>query len=199
MKKIIIVVLILILAMLCLTSCEQSIDYSQLNQMATKTYSQITMDITVQKGDDVKLQSKIICISEDETSREIAFNIQEFATIDVDGDTITLPSQQIVTKSGNITFANGQVSVWDGDKVNYDFSNIGNKLGMLFSEHTLANAKVEDGMFKADVVNAFLFFGRDIAGAKSICVKVDIETYKCITVAYVASNGSNVKIVYTLG
>jgi hypothetical protein len=74
-----------------------------------------------------------------------------------------------------------------------------NLFDQIFISEPLMNAKVEDGMFKADVVNAFLFFGRDIAGAKSICVEVDIETYKCITVAYVASNGSNVNIVYTLG
>ena len=198
MKKIIIVVLILILATLCLTSCDLTGDYDKLNQMAAKVYSQVTIDVTVKNvAENTQLVSQVVCISVNETTKQVACVWQEYASFDVNGETITAPEQLIVTKSGTVTYVNGQQDSLTGTQPPHDLAKLGNKLSMSFGPLALTNDKTENGVFTADVQNQFLFFGREIPGATNVKVAVDVQTYQTITITYTA-NGNDVTIVYTL-
>jgi hypothetical protein len=198
MKKIIIVVLILILAMLCLTSCDQPTDFGKLNEMVSTKYLQMSIKVAINKSGEANgLVSDVVCLILSDTTKQVAYNLQEYATFDMDGDTITAPSEQIITKSGNVTIENGNVTSFTGDRVDYDFSNIG-ALNMTFSETCLANAKTADGTFTADITNISAFLGSDIVGATNAKVSVNVKTYSSITISYTA-NGSDVIITYTFG
>ena len=197
MKKIFFVILILILATLCFASCAEIGEYAKLNQISKNNYSQVRVDITVQKsGEQSKLVSNIVCINVDQTTQTVAYVLQEYAKIGVEGDTITLPDQQIVTKSGTVTLQNGVVTSQQGDQTTFDFANMG-KLRFTFRDSYLANARTENGIFSAYVTNTTGFFGQSISGATNVKVAVDVNTYKSITISYTA-NGSDVTIVYTL-
>lgn len=198
MKKIIIVVLILILAMLCLTSCDQSTDFDKLNEMVSTEYSQIAIKVTINKsGETTGLVNDISCIILNDTTKHISYKLQEYATIDMDGDTITMPSEQIVTKTGSVILEGGKVTSSTGDQVDYDFTNIG-ALNINFSDKCLANAKTKDGTFTADISDISAFLGSDIPGATNAKVSVNVKTYGAITISYTA-NGSDVTIGYTFG
>ena len=198
MKKIIFVVVILLLATLCLTACEQPVSqYDKFATMVSQSYSQIKMDITVKNSaDDGKLVSSIVCNNIDSSNKIVVYVLQEYTTFDINGDTITAPNAQIVTKSGAITFANNQVSEQTGDAVDYDFSKLG-KLNMKFDKSYFANAVIDGHAFTADVTNMAQFLGTQIAGATNVKISVDVQTYNSITLSYTA-NGSDVTITYTL-
>ncbi|MBO5867159.1 MAG: hypothetical protein J6Q55_03835 [Clostridia bacterium] len=197
MKKIIILVLVLILATLCFASCLQTDEYAKLNEISKKTYSQVKIDITVQKtGEQSKLVSNIVCININDDMQQIAYVLQEYAQIDINGDTLTMPTNQIVTKTGTVVLEGGKVSEHTGDQVEMDFSNVAD-LNMTFEDAYLSNAKTENGVFTADIFTLVGFWGRDVKGATNIKVAVNVETYKSITISYTA-NGSDVTIVYTL-
>jgi hypothetical protein len=100
MKKIIIVVLILILAMLCLTSCDQPTDFGKLNEMVSIKYLQMSIKVAINKSGEANgLVSDVVCLILSDTTKQVAYNLQEYATFDMDGDAITAPSEQIITKS----------------------------------------------------------------------------------------------------
>ncbi len=200
MKKIIFVMVILLVATLCLTSCDLTggDQYQKLNQMVNKSYSQVKMEVSVKKsGESIGLNSVIVCdIARSDDVKTVQYNLQEYASIDVNGDTITLPSQQIVTKSGSVILSNGEVISQTGDQVGLNFAKVG-KITMNFVSVYLSNVKTENGIFSADVTNVIGFLGRDIFGATDVKVSVDVQTYKSITLSYVV-NSSDVTIVYTL-
>lgn len=197
MKKIVFVVVILLLATFCLTSCDQSTEYDKLNEMVSQSYQQVTIDVTVKKsGEADGLVHNIVCLSINDTTKHVAYTLQEYATFDVNGDTITAPDEQIVTKSGTAILDNGKVTTQTGDQVDYDFANVG-KLNMNFNKACLSNSVVDGKNFTADVSNVALFLGNDIPGATNVKVSVDVQKYNSITLSYTA-NGSDITITYTL-
>ena len=199
MKKIIIVILILILATLCLTSCNETSNYDKLNEMVNKVYSQVMIDVTVKNAENgTQLVSQIVSISTNDTTKQVAYVWQEYANFDVNGDTITAPSQQIVTKNGTVIYVNGQQDSITGEEPPHDLTKLGNKLYFSFGPFALTNEKTENGMFSADVTSQFMFLGTEIPGATNVKVSVNAQTYKSITLSYTA-NGSDVVITYTLG
>lgn len=198
MKKIIFVVVILLLATMCLTSCDQAVTYDKLNEMTDTKYSQMSIKVTVNKsGETSGLVNDIVCLILNDTTKQVAYTLQEYATFEMDGNTITAPSKQIITKSGTATIENGKVTSSTGDSVDYDFTNVG-ALNMTFSETCLANAQTKDGTFTADISDLNAFLGSDIAGAENAKVSVNVKTYGSITISYTA-NGSDVVITYMFG
>ncbi len=196
MKKIIFVVLILILAMLCLTSCQDG-NYAELNQISKNNYNQVQINVTVKKsGENSALVSSIKVLNADNT-KQIEYSLQEYAKFDVNGDTITAPESQILTKTGTVVLENGQIKSQTGDQTNLDFANIG-ELNFNFSDSCLFGAQTANGIFTAHVTNLTKFCGQNISGATNVKVSVDAQTYKSITLAYTV-DGSEVTIVYTLG
>lgn len=198
MKKIVFVVVILLLATFCLTSCDQQpTQYDLLNEMVSKNYSQVSINVMVTKiGDTCRLESSIKCTNVSDNAKLIEYTLQEYATFDVNGDTITAPDEQIVTKSGTAILDNGKVTTQTGDQVDYDFANVG-KLNMNFNKSCLSNSVVDGKNFTADVSNVALFLGNDIPGATNVKVSVDVQKYNSITLSYTA-NGSDITITYTL-
>lgn len=198
MKKIVFVVVILLLAIFCLTSCDQQpTQYDLLNEMVSKSYSQVVINVKVaNSGETNGLESSIKCTKVND-SKLMEYRLQEYAKFDVDGDTITAPNEQIVTKSGTVVVENGNTTSQTGDQVNYDFANVG-ELNFNFSKSCLSNSLVDARNFSADVTNVALFLGKDIPGATNVKVLVDIKTYNTITLSY-TTNGSDVTITYTLG
>ncbi len=196
MKKIIFVVLILILAMLCLTSCQDG-NYAELNQISKNSYNQVKIDITVSKsGDSSALVSSIKVLNSDAT-KQIEYSLQEYAKFDVNGDQISAPEAQIVTKTGTVVLENGQIKSQAGDQANLDFAKIG-ELNFNFSDSCLFGAQTTNGIFTAHVTNLTKFCGQNISGATNVKVTVDVQTYKSIILAYTV-DGSEVTIIYTLG
>ena len=196
MKKIIFVVFILILAMMCLTSCQDG-NYAELNQISKNNYNQVQIDVTVQKsGESSALVSSIKVLKADNT-KQIEYSLQEYAKFDVNGDQISAPESQIVTKTGTVVVENGQITSQTGDQTNLDFAKIG-KLNFNFSDSCLFGAQTANGIFTAHVTSLTKFCGQNISGASNVKVTVDAQTFKTITLNYTA-NGSDVTIVYTLG
>lgn len=196
MKKTILVVLVLILAMLCLTSCQDG-KYAELNQISKNNYNQVQIDVTVQKsGESSALVSSFKVLNADKT-KQIEYSLQEYAKFDVNGDQISAPESQIVTKTGTVVVENGQITSQTGDQTNLDFAKIG-ELNFNFSDSCLFGAQTANGIFTAHVTSLTKFCGQNISGASNVKVTVDAQTFKTITLNYTA-NGSDVTIVYTLG
>ena len=196
MKKTILVVLVLILAMLCLTSCQDG-NYAELNQISKSNYNQVQIDVTVQKsGESSALVSSFKVLNADKT-KQIEYSLQEYAKFDVNGDQISAPESQIVTKTGTVVVENGQITSQTGDQTNLDFAKIG-ELNFNFSDSCLFGAQTANGIFTAHVTSLTKFCGQNISGASNVKVTVDAQTFKTITLSYTA-NGSDVTIVYTLG
>ena len=196
MKKTILVVLVLILAMLCLTSCQDG-KYAELNQISKNNYNQVQIDVTVQKsGESSALVSSFKVLNADKT-KQIEYSLQEYAKFDVNGDQISAPESQIVTKTGTVVVENGQITSQTGDQTNLDFAKIG-ELNFNFSDSCLFGAQTVNGIFTAHVTSLTKFCGQNISGASNVKVTVDVQTFKTITLSYTA-NGSDVTIVYTLG
>ena len=196
MKKTILVVLVLILAMLCLTSCQDG-KYAELNQISKNNYNQVQIDVTVQKsGESSALVSSFKVLNADKT-KQIEYSLQEYAKFDVNGDQISAPESQIVTKTGTVVVENGQITSQTGDQTNLDFAKIGD-LSFNFSDSCLFGAQTANGIFTAHVTSLTKFCGQNISGASNVKVTVDAQTFKTITLNYTA-NGSDVTIVYTLG
>ena len=196
MKKTILVVLVLILAMLCLTSCQDG-NYAELNQISKNNYNQVQIDVTVQKsGESSALVSSFKVLNADKT-KQIEYSLQEYAKFDVNGDQISAPESQIVTKTGTVVVENGQITSQTGDQTNLDFAKIGD-LSFNFSDSCLFGAQTANGIFTAHVSSLTKFCGQNISGASNVKVTVDAQTFKTITLNYTA-NGSDVTIVYTLG
>ena len=196
MKKTILVVLVLILAMLCLTSCQDG-KYAELNQISKNNYNQVQIDVTVQKsGESSALVSSFKVLNADKT-KQIEYSLQEYAKFDVNGDQISAPESQIVTKTGTVVVENGQITSQTGDQTNLDFAKIG-ELSFNFSDSCLFGAQTANGIFTAHVTSLTKFCGQNISGASNVKVTVDAQTFKTITLNYTA-NGSDVTIVYTLG
>ena len=196
MKKTILVVLVLILAMLCFTSCQDG-KYAELNQISKNNYNQVQIDVTVQKsGESSALVSSFRVLNADKT-KQIEYSLQEYAKFDVNGDQISAPESQIVTKTGTVVVENGQITSQTGDQTNLDFAKIG-ELNFNFSDSCLFGAQTANGIFTAHVTSLTKFCGQNISGASNVKVTVDAQTFKTITLNYTA-NGSDVTIVYTLG
>lgn len=196
MKKTIILVLVLILATLCLTSCQDG-KYTEFNQAFQQSHAQLTIDVTVKKsGETNGLVSNVVVLTADGT-KQVSYTLQQYATIDVNGDQITLPESQIITKTGNVVLENGQVTSQTGDQVDLDFANLGT-LDFNFSDSCLFNPQTTNGIFTAHVTSLTKFCGQNISGATNVKVSVDTQTFKMLTLTYTA-NGSDVTIVYTIG
>ena len=196
MKKTILVVLVLILAMLCLTSCQDG-KYAELNQISKNNYNQVQIDVTAQKsGESSALVSSFKVLNADKT-KQIEYALQEYAKFDVNGDQISAPESQIVTKTGTVVVENGQITSQTGDQTSLDFAKIG-ELNFNFSDSCLFGAQTANGIFTAHVTSLTKFCGQNISGASNVKVTVDVQTFKTITLSYTA-NGSDVTIVYTLG
>lgn len=198
MKKIIYIILVLILATLCFASCQQTSDFDKLNEMAYADHSQVSIGITVTKsGETQSLVHNIVVLYLNETTKHVAYTLQEYALFDIEGDTITIPSQQIITKNGAVTLENGKATDVTGDQVDYDFSSVGLP-GMNFNDVCLENFKTENGTFSADISNMTLFLGKNIPNATNAKVYVNMQTLQSITLSFTV-DGSDVTIVYTLG
>jgi hypothetical protein len=171
MKKIILVVLILILAMLCLTSCQDG-NYAELNQISKNNYNQVQIDVTVQKsGESSALVSSFKVLNADET-KQIEYSLQEYAKFDVNGAQISAPESQIVTKTGTVVVENGQITSQTGDQTNLDFAKVG-ELNFNFSDSCLFGAQTANGIFTAHVTSLTKFCGQNISGASNVKVTVD--------------------------
>lgn len=203
MKKIIFVIAVLLCAILCLTSCNliptigtPQASYETINQLVKSNHSKLTIDVTTKPaGQNDGIVSQIVCTKVSETTNFVKYSIQQYATIDVDGETITLPENQIVTKAGSATFSNGQKTDSSGDQVDFDFSAI-DKINLSFNADNFANAKFEGDSFTADVTNVKAFLGKDVQGVTNGKVSVNV-TEGVITLSGTA-NGSDVTIVYTI-
>lgn len=196
MKKTILIVLVLILATLCLTSCQDG-EYAELNQISKNSYNQVQIDVTVKKsGENSALVSSIKVLNADAT-KQIEYSLQEYAEFDINGDTISAPESQIVTKTGTVVLENGQITSQTGDKTNLDFAKVGN-INFNFSSSCLFGAQNTNGIFSAHVTNLTKFCGQNISGASNVKVVVDTQSYKSITLSYTV-DGSEVTILYTLG
>ena len=201
MKKIIFVIAILLCATFCLTSCElvptvTDVSYDTINQMINADYSELKIEINAKPtGESDGIVSEIICRNVNETSKLITYSIQQYATIDIDGDTITMPDNKIVTKTGYAMVNNGAVTSNSGDKVDFDFSAI-DKINLVFSADNFADAKFIDTVFTADVTNVKAFWGKDVQGVTNAKVSVNVTDW-VITLSGTA-NGSDVTVVYTI-
>ena len=169
----------------------------KLNQISKSNYNQVQIDVTVQKsGESSALVSSIKVLKADKT-KQIEYSLQEYAKFDVNGDQISAPESQIVTKTGTVVVENGQITSQTGDQTNLDFAKIG-ELNFNFSDSCLFGAQTANGIFTAHVTSLTKFCGQNISGASNVKVTVDAQTFKTITLNYIA-NGSDVTIVYTLG
>ena len=123
MKKTILVVLVLILAMLCLTSCQDG-KYAELNQISKNNYNQVQIDVTVKKsGENSALVSSFKVLNADIT-KQIEYSVQEYAMFDINGDQISAPESQIVTKTGTVVLENGKVASQTGDQTGLRLSSL---------------------------------------------------------------------------
>lgn len=196
MKKTILVVLVLILATLCLTSCQDG-KYAELNQISKNNYNQVQIDVTVKKsGENSALVSSYKVLNAD-TTKQIEYSVQEYAMFDINGDQISAPESQIVTKTGTVVLENGKVSSQTGDQTNLDFAKVG-AINFNFSDSCLYGAQNVNGVFTAHVTSLTKFCGQNVSGATNVKVSVDTLTYKSITLTYTV-DGSDVTIVYTIG
>ena len=196
MKKTILVVLVLILAMLCLTSCQDG-KYAELNQISKNNYNQVQIDVTVKKsGENSALVSSFKVLNAN-TTKQIEYSVQEYAMFDINGDQISAPESQIVTKTGTVVLENGKVASQTGDQTNLDFAKVG-AINFNFSDSCLYGAQNVNGVFTAHVTSLTKFCGQNVSGATNVKVSVDTLAYKSITLTYTV-DGSDVTIVYTLG
>lgn len=202
MKKIIFVIAILLCATFCLTSCDlipvgtTDVSYQTINKMINSNYSKLAIEITTKPaGESDGVVSKIDCISINDSVKMVSYSIQQYAIINVDGDTITLPESQIVSKDGSVVITNGDVTTQQGDKVDFDFSAI-DKLNISFSDKNLSNVTKKNGVLTANVTDVSAFLGVQIQGVTNAKVSADVVN-NVITLSGTA-NGSDFTVVYTI-
>lgn len=203
MKKIIFVIAILLCATFFLTSCDllpsntsTKASYETINKMIKADYSKLKIEInTKPTGESDGIVSEIVCTNANETNKLITYSIQQYATIDVDGDTITMPDNKIVTKTGTVVVDNGEVTSNLGDKVDFDFSAI-DKINLVFSADNFENANFNGANFTADVTNVKAFLSKDVQGVTN--AKVSVNVADCVITLSGTANGSDVTIVYTI-
>ncbi len=201
MKKIIFVIAILLCATFCLTSCDlvptdTDVSYDAINQMIKADYSKLTIEITTKPtGESDGIVSEIICTNVSKTCALVDYIIQQYAIIDVDGDTITMPDSQITTKRGSVVLTDGKVTSSTGDEVDFDFANI-DKINLVFNADNFANTNFNGADFSADVTNVKGFLGKDVQGVTN--AKVSVNVTDCVVTISGTANGSDVTVVYTI-
>ena len=169
---------------------EESEDiYSRLGGLANREYGLITLDITSTTS-HVSLGARYE-ISAD----EVRYSVEKLNRISID-DIASNPASYKKTLTGVATVKNGVIVSINGDDV--ELPEYTEMRGLFsFSESCFRDAKDENGVFTADIVDPDSFFNRDVdvSGARISVVYTD-EALVSITVSY-STSAATVAAVYT--
>lgn len=197
MKKItrnIYIIVIAVCLLFSLSACNNDEIYNRLNEMTRADYSQITLKITSEKDGDT-LQN-VFSIVFDEEQTTVSYTCQEYSTFEKDG-AITVPTDYIVTSTGNVVIRNGKIEKQNGDSVDFiDFNEI-TALGISFNKTYFKNVNTASSYFSADVINAKGFTGNSEIHCSNMTVEAKFdEALQLLTIKYVSLNGANIQLQY---
>ncbi len=199
MKKLITIVVLLLSLLVVFSACDgllnpaTTVDFAKINQMVTEKHSKVQIDVSVVKTDatDVCLNSAFTCTYNDDSSILVQYRLEQFNLIDVNN----MPTEAKSVKQGSVTVKDGVVSNQTGEVVDVDFSAIAQPK-ITFSDSNLANGKVQNGIYTADVISISALMGSNVVGATNIKVSVNINALNSCQVSYQV-NGSQVTLDYT--
>ncbi len=194
-------ILVLILLAVCLTvlcACETPTNddqYAKISQMMQGDYSKIQVDISVVKsGDTQGLTSKVVFNYLTDGSTKVLYSLQSYAKFDVENNVI--PDEQIVTTSGSVVVANGQITNTTGSAVDVDWTKL-SSTKLAFDKTNVTNATLRQGLLQCDLVSIQALLGVDIQGCTNAKLSVDMSKLNGFVVSYSIDN-SDVTLTYTL-
>lgn len=182
---------ILIAACCSLAGCSLSLggekegdDYAFLNEMLKGSYSQIVLTVENDFDGDTLTSRYTIAYGESIT---VTYTVEEFALLS--------SAEEIVTKSGKVTIAGGEVISTEGDDIGISADVA--TLPFEFKESYFENAELGGNFFNADVEDAVGFLGRQI-----VCTEMTVQAnfgdgFSSLTIGYRASADERVKATYT--
>ena len=207
MKKIMLLIGILLVLVLCFTSCldngsdtntpdkeQEKTVYETLNELKAAEYNSITLTNKTQVGEDtLNAEYRIV---KSGSGCQVSFSYQKIAEFDTE-DPVVL-TDRIQTKSGSCTVdSKGNITAKSGDELNVSITGIGLS-GFDFSEKNFTDVSASGGSLTAKVKNAKNFCGIDGASDMSLTVKYTAKQISSITIRYTKS-GAQITSTYTVG
>ena len=164
MKKAIATLLASAMLMLLLTACvaltpaeppEQTSNVERIAELAAKSYSSITLDVTT-VTDGVRLSASYTL-----TQDRVSYSIEKLNTFPTDGNAAELSPSYKTTLTGEAVIENGVLKTLDGEAVDlpsYDEL----RGGFHFDESNFKNVVDSATSFQADVISPSGFFGASV-------------------------------------
>ena len=187
MKKAIATLLASAMLMLLLTACvaltpaeppEQTSNLERIAELAAKSYSSITLDVTT-VTDGVRLSASYTL-----TQDRVSYSIEKLNTVPTDGTAAGLSPSYKTTLTGEAVIENGVLKTLDGEAVDlpsYDEL----RGGFRFDESNFSGVVDAASSYKANIARPSDFFGASVE-------MIDPK----ITVKYTAEALSEIKITY---
>ena len=193
MKKVIILILSICVAMCALSACKSSCKiketdkYQLLNSMLEENYSQITISVNNTFTDeDITLES-VYTVKYSQTEITVEYKVERFASLSLDN-----PTTEVKTViEGTATIKDGVVSGGEDAGITADIA----KIGLSFKEQYFKNVLYTGKYISADVTDASGFLGTELT-----CTDMHVEAkfnkvFTSIEISYV-QGGNEVEYSY---
>lgn len=163
--------------------------YDILNELASKSYSQIELNISTATGDIELMASYVL------TNTEVTYAVEQLNLLPSDGNIENISPDHKVTLSGSATLENGRITKIDGEAVSLpSYDELTGAFN--FTENNFRNVRKDHGKIAADVISAseFLEIDKTINDMR-ITVEYSSSALQKITITYNTIN-SAVEMVY---
>ncbi len=205
MKKILFLAVIIALVTVAFTAChlapqDESSIYTELNDMANKSYSNVNLSVQTTK-EGVTLNSTYT-ISNGSNNTMVTYSMERLAIIEQDQNgNFVMPDDMIVTKSGSAVIKDGQVVEQSGDAADVPIKSL-STITLNFNEDYFSMPHSYDEndthVFKADVSDPKGFTANADFDGKNMSIEVLFkEQLESVKINYTSANGAEIKVTYS--
>lgn len=189
MKRIIIVLSVLLIALLCFSSCNNNVEtdptFIKLNELAQKEDNNYTLSITIE-GSNGHTTKNTFTVTEEGGNLSVYKKTETINKFDIVNGTVTYPDSYITEKEDYLTSA--ELKYRDYTLPSFNFSS--NSIESYYEAYSSLNGRIKS-------IEALAGYDIDATDARVKVVYND-EAISSITITYVSAEGSNVTIEYTL-
>lgn len=166
--------------------------YTELSDIVNAKYDNTNLTVTTEQ-DGLTLTSTFAIVNNRDGTVTINYSVQSFALIDPDADN----SNDVVTATGMVKLANGNVTQQTGDKVDVNFSNI-SRVKMFFAEQNFSDVKTENGIFSAKVTRPQSFLNAPSLKCSDMTISFvySVSAQRNVIIHYNTEGGAAVTLTY---
>lgn len=193
MKKFILILAMVCVAVCCLGACgkseSDSDSYDSLDEMMKMSYSQIDVSVTDTFDENTSLTNEYRIRYSGERIT-VTYAVEKFSAFELDGP---LPDFK-TTLRGEAVIENGAIVSVNGDEV--DIPLTVTKPGFTFKKKYFSDAKLTGAYFIADVKEPNRFFDTDLPCTNMKVKATFLEVLHDIRITYTSASGSEVEYKY---